>query len=113
MGRESLSSIDRMWFRAEGPTHPMMITVLLEFEAPIEFERLHPIVRHRLLQFPRFRQRVVQAEGDLEGWLDDGAFDLAHHLKRVSLPAPGDKAALAALVSGLISEQLDLFAPEM
>ena len=40
MDREALSSIDRVWLRMEDTTHPMMITFLLLFDAPVEFERL-------------------------------------------------------------------------
>ena len=65
MARETLSSIDRAWLRMEDPTHPMMITVLLVFDAPIDFGQLQAIVGRRLLQFPRFLQRVVQSR---EGW---------------------------------------------
>jgi len=37
MTSEALSSIDRAWLQMEDPTHPMMITVLLVFDTPIEF----------------------------------------------------------------------------
>ena len=96
MTREALSSIDRVWLRMEDPTHPMMITVLLVFDAPIEFEQLQAVFRRRLLQFSRFRQRVVQPreDGGSAAWEDDPSFDLDHHLKQTSLPAPGDEAAL-------------------
>ena len=49
MAREALSSIDRVWLQMEDPTHPMMITVLLVFGAPIEFERLQAVFSGRLL----------------------------------------------------------------
>lgn len=58
MAREALSSIDRVWLQMEDPTHPMMITVLLVFDAPIEFKRLRAAFSGRLLLFSRFRQRV-------------------------------------------------------
>jgi diacylglycerol O-acyltransferase len=49
MAREALSSINRAWLRMEGPTHPMMITILLVFDAPIEFKRLQAVFSGRLL----------------------------------------------------------------
>jgi diacylglycerol O-acyltransferase len=97
----------------EDPTHPMMITVLLIFDAPIVFERLQAVFRHRLLQFSRFRQRVVQSreDGGSAAWEDAPSFDLGHHLKQTSLPAPADEEALRAVVSELMSRQLDLTKP--
>ncbi len=113
MAREALSSIDRAWLRMEDPTHPMMITVLLVFDAPIDFGQLQAIVGRRLLQFPRFLQRVVQSrEGwDSAAWEDDPSFDLGHHLVRTSLPAPANEEGLRAVVSELMSRQLDLSKP--
>jgi WS/DGAT/MGAT family acyltransferase len=97
----------------EDPTHPMMITVLLVFDAPIEVEKLRAVFSRRLLQFSRFRQLVVQPrdDGGLVLWEDDPSFDSGHHLKQTSLPAPGDEVALRAVVSELISRQLDFSRP--
>jgi diacylglycerol O-acyltransferase len=113
MAREALSSIDRVWLRMEDPTHPMMITVLLVFDAPIEFKRLQAVYSGRLLLFSRFRQRVVQPreDGGSAVWEDDPSFDLGQHLKQTTLPAPGDEEALRAVVGDLMSRQLDLTKP--
>jgi diacylglycerol O-acyltransferase len=113
MTREALSNIDRAWLRMEDPTHPMMITVLLLFDAPIELEKLQAVLRRRLLLLPRFRQWVVQSQEDrgLAVWEDAPSFDLDHHLRHVPLPAPRDEVALRAIVSELMSKQLDLSKP--
>jgi diacylglycerol O-acyltransferase len=113
MTREKLSGIDRAWLRMEDPTHPMMVTVLLGFDAPIEFGQLQAVVGRRLLRFPRFRQRVVQPrEGwDSAAWEDDPSFDLDHHLVWTSHEGPVDEAGLRAVVSELMSKQLDLSKP--
>ena len=97
----------------EGPTHPMMITILLIFDAPIELERLQAVFLDRLRQYPRFRQRVVQPgeDGDSAAWEDDPALDLDYHLKQSPLPTPGDERALRAVVGKLMSQQLDLTRP--
>ena len=110
MATETLSSIDRAWLRMEDPTHPMMITVLLVFGAPIEFERLQAVVSDRLLRYPRFRQRVVQDQEQVE-WQDAPALDLGQHLRQTSLPAPADEGALRAVVGELMSQQLDFSRP--
>jgi diacylglycerol O-acyltransferase len=113
MSREALSSIDRVWLGMEDPTHPMTITGLLVFDAPIEFERLRAVFSGRLHQYPRFRQRIVPLGEDRDpaAWEDDPALDLDYHLKQISLPAPVDKRALRTLVGELMSKQLDLTKP--
>jgi diacylglycerol O-acyltransferase len=113
MTSEALSSIDQAWLRMEDPTHPMVITVLLVFDAPMGLEKLQAVLERRLLRFPRFHQRVVQSrEGwDSAAWEDDPAFDLDHHLLRISLPAPEDEVALRVIVSELMSKQLDMSKP--
>lgn len=113
MTREALSSIDSVWLRMEDPIHPMMVTVLLVFDAPIEFERLQVFFAGRLLQYPRFRQRVVQPRDDAgpAAWEDDASFGLDHHLRQTSLPAPADEAALRSVVGELMSKQLGFSKP--
>ena len=113
MATEPLSSIDRVWLRMEDPAHPMIITTLLVFDAPIGFEQLQAVFQHRLLQYSRFRQRVIQPpeDGDSAVWEDDPSFDLHHHLKQIALPPPGDEAALRAVVGQLTSRQLDASKP--
>ena len=102
-----------MWLRMEDPTHPMTNTILLIFDAPIDFERLQWVFRRRLLQFSRFRQRVVLpgGTGGMASWEDDPSFDLDHHLRQATLPAGADEGALRALVGELMSRQLDLGKP--
>jgi len=113
MSRERLSGIEQAWLRMEDPSRPMMITVLLIFEAPLDFEQMQGVLRDRLLRYPRFRQRVVQAGGEAgpAAWEDDPGFHLDHHLARISLSVPGDEGALRAVVAELMSEQFDLSRP--
>jgi diacylglycerol O-acyltransferase len=113
MPSEPLSSIDTAWLRMEHPTTPMTITMATVFGTPIEFERLRSTLQDRLLYFPRFRQRVVQARQSSAAlhWDDVPDLDLDAHLQRITLPPPGDEAALRDLVSELISRQLDLSRP--
>ena len=110
---EPLSNIDTAWLRMEGASHPMMITVVMTFGAPLEVERLKAAFEERLLQFRRFRQLVIQPTLPYTRphWQDDAGFDLDYHLQRVSLKSPGDEAALRELISELMSTQLDLARP--
>lgn len=113
MARKPLSSVDTTWFRMEDPTNMMMITGVMVFGAPMDFERLKATIEHRLLCFDRFRQHVARSwrpPGRFH-WENDPDFDLNYHLQRASLPPPGDQAALQDLASLLASTQLDFSRP--
>jgi len=113
MTRQRLSAVDTVLLRAEDPTNPMMVTGVLIFGAPIDFERLRETIESRLLRFATFRQRVVQPRlpWSTPYWEDDPDFDLGHHLQRVTLPPPGGQAALQEIVSQLASTPLDFSRP--
>jgi WS/DGAT/MGAT family acyltransferase len=90
-----------------------MITGVMTFDGTLDLERLKATLEHRLLaRYGRFRQRV-RGPGliGLPRWEDDPTFDLEAHVHRVGLPAPGDVAALQALVSELMSTPLDFSKP--
>jgi WS/DGAT/MGAT family acyltransferase len=107
MARKSLSSVDTAWLRMEEPNNLMMITGVLVFGTPIEYDRLKATLEARLLPFRRFRQRVVQPLVGSPYWEDDPNFDLGYHLQMAALPPPGDQAALQDTASLLASRQLD------
>lgn len=111
MARKPLSSVDTAWLRMEEPTNPMMITGVMMFDAPLEYERLRATVERDLLCFDRFRQQAVQPLMGGPYWQDDADFDLGYHLQRATVPPPGDQAALQDLVSLLASRQLDFSRP--
>jgi WS/DGAT/MGAT family acyltransferase len=108
-----IAPIDHVLLRAEHPTNPLTITGVLIFSEPLDRARLVDLIQDGLLSFERFRQRVVQdprSKGRFY-WQEVPEFDLDYHLQQVSLPAPGDEAALQTLVSHLASAQLDLNRP--
>lgn len=94
----------------EHPTNLMMITSVMMFEDSIDFEQLKVLVEQRMLRFNRFRQRVVDIN-TTPCWEDDPHFDIRAHVHRVALPAPGDQAALEALVSDMMSTPLNFSRP--
>ena len=91
----------------------MMITGVMVFASPIDWERLQATIEARLLAMRRFRQRLAWPLPGLGNpyWVDDPDFDLAYHLQRATLPPPGDQAALQDAVSLLASTPLDLARP--
>ena len=95
----------------EDPTNLMMISGVMVFGAPLEYERLKATIEYGLLRFDRFRQRVVQPALGGPCWEDDPDLDLSYHLQRATLPPPGDQASLQDLASLLASRQLDFSRP--
>ncbi|HSB35479.1 MAG TPA: wax ester/triacylglycerol synthase family O-acyltransferase, partial [Thermoanaerobaculia bacterium] len=97
----------------EDPTNLMMVTGVLVFEKPLDYDRVSALLGDRLLGIPRFTQRVVEPRLPFAGprWETDPHFDLRSHLHRVALRPPGDAASLRELVSDLMSTPLDFSKP--
>ncbi len=90
MGK-SMNDADRFWLCMDQPTNLMNIVGLMEFDAPIEFERLRATIEIRLLgALDRFRRRVIRPVSGLGAyvWSKDQAFDMRAHLHRLALPSP-------------------------
>jgi WS/DGAT/MGAT family acyltransferase len=113
MNREPLSYFDAFLLHLDTPTNMAVITGLLFFDQPVEYERLRATLEHRLLEFDRFRQRVTQGGRLIRRpvWEFDPHFNLDSHLHRIGLPAPGDLTALKALTNDLMSMPLDMSKP--
>lgn len=110
---EALSNVDAAWLRMEDPANLMMITGIIRFDEPLDYERLKRTVEHRFLRFKRFRQRVIWAGpgGKKPHWAPDPNFDLAYHLDRITLPRGSNETMLRGLVNAMMSAQLDLNRP--
>lgn len=109
---DRLSALDVSFLSAEGPTTPLHVGGVAVLEPPVgglDVAALRQRVGQRIALVPRFRQRVRWLPGGLGRpvWVDDIRFDLAYHVRRVVLPAPGDAVQLAALVGRLVSTHLD------
>jgi diacylglycerol O-acyltransferase / wax synthase len=106
---EPLSNVDAAWLSMDDPTNLMMITGVMTFKKPINYEHFLAVAQYRWLQFDRFRQRVAKARLPLmkPHWESDPHFDVASHVHRIALPEPGDQAALQQMVSDLASTPLD------
>jgi WS/DGAT/MGAT family acyltransferase len=109
----SLSNVDAAWLKMEDPTNLMMVSGVLTFARPLDMEYLRALIQHRLLQFRRFRQRVVRPALPFAPayWRDYPDFNLEAHIHRIALPAPGDQTALQELASDLMSTPLDFSKP--
>ena len=109
-GARRLGAVDSMWLEMDRPENLMVIDSLMWFDEPVDHERLVELARHRLVdRYPVFRQRPTHPLGGAFGafWEDDPDFDIAHHVRRVTLPPPGDDAALQRYVEAQVSRPLD------
>lgn len=81
---------------------------VLEGQAP-DRDKFAASVGPRLAAVPRTRQKIRRVPWDLglPLWVDDPGFDLAYHLRRTALPAPGDDRALTDLVARIMAQRLD------
>jgi WS/DGAT/MGAT family acyltransferase len=89
----------------------MMISGVMLFDHPLEFERLREMMRARLLPLQRFGERVVRDARGRPRWEAYPALDLDEHLLRERWPDPGDQAALQTWVGRKMSEPLDFARP--
>lgn len=113
MPGKPLSNVDTAWLRMEEPDNLMMITGLIELDKPVDYECLKQVLENTILVHDRFRQRPVQPWLPIEQpyWEDVLDIDMNYHLQQVTLPPPGDKAALQKLLSEMMSTQLDFTRP--
>ncbi len=108
-----LSNVDAAWLKMEDPTNLMMVSGVIIFPRPIDMGHFRALIESRLLQFDRFRQRVVKPAIPLAPyyWEYDPYFNLNAHVHRIGLPRPHDKAALQKLASEMMSTGLDFTKP--
>ena len=106
---DRMSKVDTAWLRMDSGSNLMMINGVWTLAPGIAWEALCERVQQRLLQYPRFRQRVVE---DAAGatWVEDRQFDIAAHVLRETLPQePGQsmQRALQDRVGELAMQPLD------
>jgi len=107
MIKKSINSIDNFWLNLDGNTNLMVITAVLEFDNPLNFDRLSETIEKRWLVFDRFKQRLTVPVIGLPKWEIDPDFDIRSHLQRVALPGDGDRLALQNMISDLTAIPLD------
>jgi diacylglycerol O-acyltransferase / wax synthase len=113
MSKKRISYADHAWLRMDNPNNLMVITGLMTFDTPLEYERLKDLVENLSQRFRRFRQHLVQSRLPFRRpyWEDDPSFNLDAHIERVMLPPPSDQKALQELISQLMSTELDYTHP--
>jgi len=113
-GRRPIGAVDTIWLNMDRPDNLMVIDAVMWFDEPVDWDRLEHVLLTRLVaRYPVFSQRPVGGLPPLTSphWEDDEDFALSHHLCRVTLPAPGDEAALQAYVESQAQRPLDRSRP--
>ncbi len=59
MVRKRISLADYAWLRMDNPNNLMVITGLMTFDAPVDYERFRAVIERSLFRFKRFRQRLA------------------------------------------------------
>jgi diacylglycerol O-acyltransferase len=111
---DRLTSFDTSFLSNERSNGHMAIgAVLMCAGDPPSHEDFVVHIRSRLHLLPRLRQRLAFPPLRLGTpfWVDDPEFDLADHLSRETLPAPGGEAELHELVGDVLSPPLDRSKP--
>ena len=106
MGRHRMAANDAAWLHMDRPVNRMIVTSVMWFDEALDADAVEALFADRLVaKYPRFTQRVVETASGV-WWEDDPNFDLAHHLRRAALPAPGDVPTLHRFTGELASEPL-------
>lgn len=106
--RRPIGPVDTMWLNMDRPNNLMVIESLMFLDGVPDWDEVTELIQRQVVdQFPVFRQRPEPPP--LMGqpwWIDDEGFSLDRHVLRVTLPAPGDDAALQAHIEAELDEPL-------
>lgn len=106
---ERMSKVDTAWLRMDSESNLMMIVGVWVLKPGIRHADLCQRILERLMQYPRFRQRVVQ---DAAGatWVQDDQFDIERHVVTETLarkPRGREQEALQDRLAELAVTPLD------
>lgn len=104
------STLDSAFLQIEDAHSALHIASVAIFAGPVPPHRsILDALGRRLDLAPRLRQRLVAVPFALGRpvWVDDPDFNLVHHVRRLSVPAPGGAEQLHEVVDIVLSEHLD------
>ena len=111
---QRLSGLDAFFLYLESPTQPLNICCVMELDPATmpggySFDRFRVALSARVDAIAEFRLKLAdnQLNFDHPVWVDVERFDLARHLHRVALPAPGGRRELADICGHIAGLALD------
>ncbi len=108
-----LSKDDILFVAGETPNvyqHTAGLVILDTSDCPdFNFDYLKDKVIERIQDVPHFRWKLHQVPLglDMPYWVEDENFSYDNHFRRIAVPSPGDREALAEVVAHLYSKHLD------
>jgi diacylglycerol O-acyltransferase len=109
------SSADLAFLAMDTGQAPQQFAVILILERPGDFSLsdLQQLIADRIVALPRLRQKLIKVPPGCGRpvWVDDGDFNIDHHVQAVSCRAPGDQRALLETALAVIMTPLPREAP--
>ncbi|HET6499192.1 MAG TPA: wax ester/triacylglycerol synthase family O-acyltransferase [Amycolatopsis sp.] len=111
---QSLSGLDASFLYLETPSQVLHVCGLLTLDGSAmpggyRFADFRDRLAERVRGIPEFRRKLHNSPLNLlhPVWVEDTGFDLDHHVHRIAVPAPGDRAELAELCAHFAAQPLD------
>jgi diacylglycerol O-acyltransferase / wax synthase len=115
---DRLSGLDASFLYFESNTSLMHVCGLLVLDPATmpegyDFLRVRDALRRRVGDTPAFRRKVHNPILNLDHpvWVDDDDFDIEHHVRHATVPAPGGREELARLCGDIAGQPLDRSRP--
>ncbi len=111
-----LNGMDAMLLYSETPnlhTHTLKVAIIDPADTEFGFEAFRHHLRRRLHLLEPLRYKLVDIPWHLHHpmWQEDSEVDLAYHLRRVRVPAPGGRRELDQVIGQIASTPLDRSRP--
>jgi diacylglycerol O-acyltransferase / wax synthase len=107
---EPMSAVDHAWLEMDEPDNPMIVSALMALDDVRAPKRVIRLLIARLLEYPRFRQRVDTTQVPPR-WIDDGELHLGYHVHLDKRGHTASEHELAALIGAELSQPLDRAMP--
>jgi diacylglycerol O-acyltransferase len=115
---DRLSGLDASFLYFETPAHLMHVCGLLVLDpstvpGEYRFETLRETLRNRLQDNPAFRRKLHNPLLNIDHpvWVHDEDFDIEHHVRRITVPAPGEREQVAEVCGDIAGQPLDRSRP--
>ncbi|WP_410669030.1 WS/DGAT/MGAT family O-acyltransferase [Amycolatopsis sp. cmx-4-68] len=111
---QRLSGLDASFLYLETSSQVLHVCGLLVLDGATvpggyTFAKFEKTLEERVRVIPAFRRKLHNPLWNIGHpvWVEDEDFDLDHHVHRIGVPAPGDRAELAELCAHIAGQQLD------
>ncbi len=113
-----MTSQDAAFLYSETPTWHLHVAALVIVDPAtsdglFSFDLVRQLTLERLPVVPQFRWQLVDVPFgvDRPGWVEADEIDADYHIRRATVPPPGDEASFDQLVADIVSAKLDRARP--